>query len=290
MAHKEKIIDPSDTSLKEELGGFSYSYAGDAWWRKQVTRIIEIASGQPYFVRLYLFYRANKRTGENFFDAAVRLLRFDVKYDEARLEAWPKAGPLVVISNHPFGVADGLIACQLAARARGDFKILIISVLDLAEEIRPFMLPIDFSETRAAMKTNFASRAAALDYLKKGGCIVVFPAGGVATTPKLFALTAVDAPWKNFAARLVLEARASVAPVYFPGQNSMLFQIFSHLSMTLRMALYFREARRRVGKRIEARLGPVIPCDALETRDRTEALRKLRTALFELAGPKARDT
>ena len=88
-----------------------------------------------------------------------------------------------MVSNHPFGVLDGLVICHLVAKVRTDFRVLSNSVLYRAEEIRPFLLPIDFAETKEALKTNLKSRAEAKAHLMAGGCLVIFPAGGVSTTP-----------------------------------------------------------------------------------------------------------
>jgi putative hemolysin len=271
-----------DEALARDLQAFSYSYPGDPWWKRLPTRIIEIATGQPYFVKLYLQYRREKRTGESFFAAGLRLLKIGLVYDAAKLAAWPQEGPLVVICNHPFGVIDGLAICHLVSQRRGDFMALTNAVLDRAAEFRAHMLPIDFAETKQARQVNLESRAAALAHLKSGGCIIVFPAGGVATTPHLFATRAVDEPWKHFPARLVLEAKAHVAPVFIPGQNSMWFQIASHISLTLRLALMFREARAKVGSRVEVHIGDVIPFAATASQDRIALIRHLRRTVEQL--------
>ena len=42
--------------------------------------------------------------------------------------------------------------------------------------------------------------------------------------------------------------RAPVMPVYFHGQNSRMFQIASHLSLTLRLSLIFKEVCDRMGR------------------------------------------
>ena len=63
-----------------------------------------------------------------------------------------------------------------------------------------------------------------------GGCLVVFPAGGASTVPTVWHKRATDAEWKIFTGRLISQAKAPVAPVYFAGQNSRLFQIASHIS------------------------------------------------------------
>ena len=71
-----------------------------------------------------------------------------------------------------------------------------------------------------------AVRHEAVRLLKEGVTIVVFPAGGVATAPKGFG-RAQDLPWKMFPARLVQDAKASVIPMHFSGQNGRLFHLVS---------------------------------------------------------------
>ena len=53
------------------------------------------------------------------------------------------------------------------------------------------------------MQTNLQSRAAAKKHLLEGGCLIVFPAGGVSTTPTPWHKRAVDTEWKTFTARLI---------------------------------------------------------------------------------------
>lgn len=273
---------PAGNADTQSLLGLSYSYPDDPLWRRLFTRFVEIASGQPFLVRLYLDYHATKTAGTNFFADILHLLKIDFVYDGEKLTHWPKTGPLVVVCNHPFGVVDGLGACLLAHRARGDFRILTNAVLDRAEEMRPFLLPVDFAGTRDALATNLASRAAALAYLKAGGCVVLFPSGAVSTTAKIWSRKVTDYPWKNFAAKLILEAQAAVALVFFEGANSRLFQIVSHISMTARMALFVHEIRRMIGRRVVARLGPVLPFSSLSGYDRAGLLKHLRHRLESL--------
>ena len=107
--------------------------------------------------------------------------------------------------------------------------------------------------------------------------LVVFPAGGASTAPKLWSKRAVDAEWKNFAARLITPAKAPVVPVYFAGQNSRLFQIASHISMTFRLSLFFKEVYDKIGSELHVRIGDVIPYSELDGMDRTKLMEHLRT-------------
>ena len=61
-------------------------------------------------------------------------MRINVNYDDAALTAIPKTGPVVFISNHPYGVLDGVTLTWLATRVRPDTKVLANDVLCQAPE------------------------------------------------------------------------------------------------------------------------------------------------------------
>lgn len=266
-----------------DIDTFSYADPADPRLKRLFIRIVERITGQPYLKWLYDDNRANPVPGEDFWDAAVRKLELHLKYNTEALAQWPRTGPLVVVANHPFGVLDGLLICHLVAKVRKDFRVLTNAVLLRAEEVKEFLLPVDFAETEEALKTNLKTRAEAKSHLMKGGCLVVFPAGGVSTTPTIWHKRAIDTEWKNLTARLIAQAKAPVAPVYFAGQNSRLFQIASHISMTLRLSLIFKEVHDRIGSDVHIRIGDVLPYDRLAgINDRQSVMDKLKEITYSL--------
>jgi putative hemolysin len=268
---------------RDAIDTFSYAAPDDPRLKRFVIRLIERMTGQPYLKWIYEDNRANPVPGENFWSAAIRRLELKLSYNAQALASWPKSGPLVVVANHPFGVLDGLIICQIVAQVRGDFRVLTNAVLLRAEEVKTFLLPVDFGETDEALKTNLKTRAEAKNHLMKGGCLVIFPAGGVSTTPTIWHKRAVDTEWKNFTARMIGQAKAPVAPVYFDGQNSRLFQLASHVSMTLRLSLLFKEVRDKIGSEIRVRIGDLIPYERLaEINDRQSFMDHLRHRTYAL--------
>jgi putative hemolysin len=168
---------------------------------------------------------------------------------------------------------------------RSDFVVLTNAVLMRAPEVQGFILPIDFTETEEAMRTNLASRAAARAQLDRGGVVVVFPAGGVSTAPdKLGRKPAIDARWQPFVSQLIQRSKAVVVPIWFGGQNSRLFQIASHLSQTLRISLIFHEVRTRIGTCLPVVIGAPIPFAAIAgVRDRQALADELRSRVYGLA-------
>lgn len=265
--------------------GFSYADPDDPALKRALIRLIETLTGQPKLHAMYLDYTADPARYPDFWQAAMHYLNLGIMVDQTRLNAIPKDGPLVIVSNHPFGVIDGLVAGHLISQVRRDFKILTHSLLCRAPEAKPFLLPVDFAETKEALATNLETRKAARAHLEAGGCLVIFPAGGVSTTPTPFARQAQDVEWKSFVTRMVHQGRADVVPMFFEGQNSRPFQIVSHMSQTVRLALFFHEVSRRIGTQVAVKIGERLPYSELSRIvDRHELTETLRKKTYDLAG------
>jgi len=264
---------------------FSYAAPSDPPFKRGLIRLVEKATGQPKLKRLYLDNQRFPRPDESFWEAAVRTLRLDVQYDPQSLAGIPARGPVVIVANHPYGVLDGIVISWLISKVRSDFLVMTHAVLTRAPEVRDFILPIDFSGTDEAQRTNLNSRAAARAQLEQGGAVVVFPAGAISTAPdKLGLKPAVDWPWQPFVSQLIQKSRATVVPIWFGGQNSRLFQITSHLSYTLRISLIFHEVRARIGTMLPVAIGAPVPFEELaRVKDRQALANELRARVYALA-------
>ena len=187
-----------------------------------------------------------------FFDEAFYATRIERRYLGVDPATISDEGPLLFVANHPFGIVDGLALCDIALQARGDFRIMIHSLLCQDKDLAPYFLPVDFNLTKAAMKNNIRAKKVAQDCLKRNIPILIFPSGFVSTASKKGFGGVVDAPWTTFAAKLIRDAQASVVPVYFPGRNRRAFHLASHIAEPLRMALLLSEARHRFRKPLNA--------------------------------------
>lgn len=247
----------------------SYANSTHTAWQRWLIHRIEQWSGRDYFVPLYEAWR-HDIVGKSDYVIAEMLRLIDVKLDLRTKAAWPPRinpqAPLVMIANHPFGIIDGIAMLTLAEMLKRPFKVLINKDLMKVTEIKPYCLPIDFSESREAMETNMRSREKAIELLCAGTTIIIFPAGGVATAKNPFG-KAEELPWKNFTARLIRSAKASVLPVYFEGQNSFFFHLVSRFSLTLRVSLLIAEFRRAAGSKVIIHIGDVVPFEKLRHRD-----------------------
>ncbi len=252
---------------------FSYVDSTTPLPRRLLIRALEKITGARFIERLYLENRRDMQPGDNWFDACIKKLNVDLRYSQSALANVPRMGPLIVCSNHPFGVLDGIALSSLVSLVRDDFLVLTNAVLLRAPEIAPYVLPVDFDTTPEATKTNVASRASARAHLANGGALIIFPAGAVSTSPDWFGRKpAVDSSWQPIVAQLAEKSRAAIVPVNFLGQNSALFQFASHIHPMLRLALFFHELRRKIGTRVDVEIGAPVAFDDLPRFESRQAL------------------
>jgi putative hemolysin len=106
-------------------------------------------------------------------------------------------------------------------------------------------------------------RADTMAHLKKGGVIILFPAGKVATSETWFG-RAVEPEWNVFTHKMIRSSGATIVPIHFTGQNSRAYQIANKLSATLRQGLLLYEIRRALFRPQRPHVGEPIPATELE--------------------------
>lgn len=276
----------TDTGFHDdEAPGFTYSHPGMPRFRRGLIRAVERVTGQPMLRNLYLDWAAAPPAGETVFDAALRLLRIETAAEwHAPVAAVSKEGGLLLVANHPYGIVDGLALGQLGMRLRGNVQILTNAVLCQPPEVSQHLLPIDFSGTAEARRASAQSRKLALDLLAAGKVVAIFPAGGIATANDPLRGRAYDAEWHGFMGRLATLAGVTVLPVFFPGQNSRLFQMASHMSYPLRLAMIFHETRRLMGRALPMRIGAPVASAELRALPRDAVAGELRKRVMRLGG------
>lgn len=262
----------------------SYASSMETKAGRAVVRMLENTTGRLSLLKRARGYEKDVGTKGSFFDVMVARYGLTLSLISGRLKNIPASGPLIVIANHPYGILDGLILGHVLSQTRPEFRILANSVLNRAPELSQHLLPIRFEGTKSALAENIASRRSALGILDEGGAIGVFPGGTVSTGAGPFSHP-IDPTWRNFTARMVAKSRAQVVPIYFDGNTSRLFQIASHLHMTLRIGLLMQEFRKRVDTSVRIAIGAPIGRDELDPfdSDSKAMMDFLRKATYELS-------
>src|SRR5215468_2116149 len=250
----------------------TYASPRDPWWKRWAMHVVEDLSGRRRLLPIYRAWRTEVAgKSPRMMTELIEMVgtNLDINAGNAVGGRWPVTvpldTPLVMVANHPFGIGDGIAILALAEQLGRPYRILIHSEFMKVPEIRHLALPIDFTETREAIRTNVESRNAARRLLREGVTIVVFPAGGVATADRLTG-KAEELPWKTFTARMIQQAEAAVLPVYFEGQNGSLFHLASRYSLTVRLALMVSELGKFVKATVPVHVGAVVPFSDLAHR------------------------
>jgi putative hemolysin len=271
---------PTHLLEKERIPIFSFADAELGPIPSTFIRSVERISGQPRIKSLYLDYVDDNRPNHLFWQDALERLEINVNLNFEDGAYIPKKGPLLVIANHPFGVIDGLAICAEISKVRQDYKIITHQVLRQAPAVKHQILPINFEETAAALKTNMQTRKDAIKQIKDGGVLVLFPSGAISQSPMVLGPSS-DPEWKSFAARLALIENTITVPIFFKGQNSFTYRLARRLSVTLGYSLMFREICRRIGSTIDVNVRKAVSADDLKHfGDRNSVTQYLRNITY----------
>jgi putative hemolysin len=221
--------------------------------------------------------------------SAVKHLNLPIQVHADELNHIPTEGPTIIVSNHPFGAADGLILGYLVEQKRKDFKLFVTSILpQIAPEAKQHFLDVElYNKTTIDRTKNNVVLDSAIEYVKNGGCLIVFPAGTPSQAKRLFG-KAIDLEWRSGVSKIIHGSKATVVPVFFEGQNSRLFQIVGLLFRGLKTArtlLLGRELLRRMNKPTQVKIGSNIAYSTFEGLDHPETLSRLRSRVYMLRKP-----
>ena len=272
------------TLIHDATRDISYASSAKSRAGAAMIRLLENSTGRLRLIRRAAGYEREMSLGRSFWQVVPERYGLQLRVIGGQLSNIPRAGPLVVIANHPFGILDGLMMGNLLHQTRGDFRILANSVFMKAEALRRVVLPISFDATKEAQRLNIATREDSLHYLGQGGVIGVFPGGTVSTSATPFSRP-MDPAWRNFTAKMISKSGATVVPVYFAGQNSRLFQWASHLHSNLRLGLLIKEFRSRLDEPVDVVIGEPLAAGQLAALrgDPTQMMEFLRKSTYDLS-------
>ena len=260
-------------AIKIEKYGFIGTFIG--WSLLKILRISTINN---------IYNKHKHLKGTAFFSSLLNDLQITFEVPENDLKRIPVKGPFITVSNHPLGGIDGVLLLKLLIEKRADYKIIANFLLHRISPLKPFVLAVNPFENHKNAKSSISGIKEALQHLKDGYPLGIFPAGEVSTYKdgKLI----IDKPWEEGAIKLIQKAKVPVIPIYFHAKNSRLFYILSKISDTLRTAKLPSELLSQKERLIKVRIGKVISVKQLsEFKNAKDLGDFLRTKTYLLANP-----
>lgn len=191
----------------------------------------------------------------------------------------PQSGPLIIVANHPYGAADGLVLADLLLPRRPDLLLLANTLLRRVPEIAPLIAPIDvFRRGASAAGIRMAMR-----HLKDGGALVVFPAGEVSRWDWRGQRIA-DPPWAESVAMLARRSGAQILPMRIGGHAAWGSLLAGALHPRLRTACLARDLLRQRGDVVKLHVGEPIKAAELERLEPSTQTAYLRLLTYSLGG------
>ena len=226
---------------------------GWGWAASTAERLTGLAALQPLYAEL-----PENLAPAAFVRAALQRLNVQVHLASGPLDAVPATGPVVLVCNHPYGAADGLVLADLLLARRPDLLLLANHLLRRLPQLAPLIAPVDVFRSGASL----GGVRAALRHLEDGGALLLFPAGEVSRLDWR-ERRVTDRPWADSAALLARRTGAAVVPLHIEGQARWPSLFAGAVHPRLRTLCLARDLLQQRNSTVRVHLGEAIPAAEL---------------------------
>ena len=182
-----------------------------------------------------------------------------------RLRNLPE-GPFIVIANHVYGHIDGICLLDIFGQGRPETKVMVNEMLTWIPGLAPNFIAVNptVGVRKSASATSINGVKSALQQIREGGPLCVFPSGAVADLKPKEHWTVRERDWQDAAIRLIRKARVPVVPVRFLDRNSNFYYALGLIDYRVRFARLFHEMFNKRGTHPRLGIGETISVDEQE--------------------------
>jgi putative hemolysin len=228
-----------------------------------------------------LFAQAQPKQGPEFVDAILKGCGIEIDFDERELRHIPKDGAFIAIANHPYGGIEGMVLLKILCMARPDAKLMANFLLKKIPNLADYFVAVNPFEN-VEHSSSISGLKNTLELLAKGTPIGIFPAGEVSTF-KMEKKEVTDRLWHPVVGKIIAKAKVPVVPIYFHGNNGLLFNLLSLIHPALRTAKLPSELFNKQGHTIKLRIGkPIKVADIPDNNNGAKVLNYLRAKTYAL--------
>ena len=259
-----KSIKESDSKLLTKLPSFVVRLISKIVKEKQINELLNKYSDD---------------IGGDFLESVLKELNITLKIEG--LENLPKSEKCFFVSNHPFGIIDGLILTSIVNHKYGHLKAIANDAFDFIPHLKPFIISVNVyrqssKEHITALENTYQSNMP----------ITHFPAGAVS---RITAGKIQDDVWKKSFIKKAKQHKRDIVPFYIHGKNSNLFysvyriRKWFGISQNIELVLLPGEMFKKRNKIIKINIGNPIAHNSLDKRaSDSEWAQKIRNQLYQL--------
>ena len=199
--------------------------------------------------------------GKAALDFVSDLLGIDVQV--SGLHHLPREGRLIIVGNHPTGIADGVAVYDALKRVRPD--IIFYANSDAHRVCAQFdetLIPVEWVPAKRTRDRTRLTLTMTKEVMEAERALMVFPAGKLARRGPNGVLS--DPTWMPTAISVAVKYEAPIVPVHLEGPFATLFHFFDRFSPELRDITLFHELLNKTGRRFRITVGQPIAPDTLD--------------------------
>jgi putative hemolysin len=173
------------------------------------------------------------------------------------------------------------VLLKLLLTVRPDAKLMANFLLKKIPNLSDFFIAVNPFEN-IEHSSSISGLKNTLELLNNGTPIGIFPAGEVSTF-KIETQQVTDRLWHPVVGKIIARAGVPVVPIYFHGNNGLLFNLLSIIHPALRTAKLPSELFNKQGHTIKLRIGKAInTTDYPEHKNSAKLLNFLRARTYAL--------
>ena len=198
-----------------------------------------------------VYNQIGDKKGLDFINELIKILNINFLYDVDELQKRiPKSGPVIVVSNHPFGGLESILLIKMLSQVRPDVQIMSTQLLQKIDPIREFFLEEDSFQKKNGLNSGTDKASA---HLENGGVLCFFPAGEVSQFDTYRVLS--DKQWQYNTLKFIKQQKVPVVPIHFQGNNSRLFYLMGNILPSLKNMKLPTEILYQNKKPVKIRIG-----------------------------------
>ena len=190
----------------------------------------------------------------------------------------PPNGSVIVVANHPTGIADGIAIFQVLAEIRKDITFFANrDALRASPSLSEMLIPVEWGDAKRTISRNKETLKAIMRAIRAKRLIVIFPSGRLAK-PSLRGLK--ERQWSITAANLARKYDIPIIPVHIKARNSWVYYSLCFLHTELKDMCLFRELINKKNQPYRLTIGH--PFEMQDTTNHTT--RALRRYVLDVLG------